>query len=208
MKKLNGYRPSHRNKWHFIEEGVLTVQELALLEYYADIFDFDKKHENYGLFEEDFTRTPTVFDCSPGTIRNWNRKLLSLGFILKTNRKHIYKLSCSDRYVTPGKWGGKAADYQEIEKDQNIEKILQSFEIDFQSIKEKLQQVKKTPTDKSDSKTKTSSIAIGSSKDDLGISRSDSEYRRIKREGCFPTLDIEDMKWIDHKIIEDPNVPS
>jgi hypothetical protein len=208
MTKLNGYRPSHKNKWRLIEGGILSVQELALLEYYADIFDFDKKHEKYGLFEEDFTQTPIIFDCSSGTIRNWHKKLLSLGFIHETSKKHIYLLACPDRYINPGIWGGKASNYQKVEKDQNIEIILQSFEIDFQSIKEKLQQNKKSSTDKSDSKTKTDSIAIGSSKDGLGILKSNSEYEQIKKEGQFPNLTIEDMKWIDQKVIEDPNVTS
>jgi len=208
MKKLNGYRLTHRNKWRLIENKILILQELALLEYYADIFDFDKKHEKYGLFEEDFTQTPIIFKCSTGTVRNWHRKLLSLGFINKTSKKHIYSLSCSDRYISAGKWGGKANHYQEIEKDQPVEIILQSFDINIQTVKEKLQYDLKTSSNKIVNKPKTDSIAIGSSKDEIRLLRSDDEYRKIREEAGYKMLTEEDMKWIDTHVKEIPGVPS
>jgi len=135
MKKLNGYRLTHRNKWRLIENKILILQELALLEYYADIFDFDKNHSNFGLFMVNFGNFSEIFNTSSdNTIRNWHNRLLELGFIKPTGNKNVYRLTIHDRYLTPGKWEGKASDYARQEKDQSIEVILQNFGINPQSL--------------------------------------------------------------------------
>jgi len=219
MKKLNGYRPSHRNKWRFIQNGILTLQELTLLEFYADIVDFGKNHENYGRFEVNFDEIASVFKCSSNTIRNWHNKLLILGFIEKTPKRSWLKLICHERYINPGKWGGQAKHYQEIEKNQSIEIILQSFGINFQSIEEQLQRIKKTSKENNIATTKNVSIAIDSYKNEYKNSflppmQSNSQrimenYKQIKKEMGFNfLLTEEDMKWIDENIREDINVPS
>jgi len=233
MKKLNGYRPTHRNKWVFIKYGLLAVQEVALLEFYADIFDFDNRHANYGLLEVEFEDIASVFNCSPSTIRTWHNKLLDLGFISKTRKKHIFKLTCHERYVTPGYWGGKAVEYEKLEKDQSVEIILQSFEMDFQLLKGKLQHTEKSIKAWAVAKAHTDSIAIGSSKvesrlprDDADYSlvsskgrfievvkphnnlKTDEEYEEIHRSGRFSSMTVEDMEWIDMNVKENPSVPS
>src|SRR3990167_11412807 len=142
MKKLNGYRPTHRNKWVLIREKILTLQELALWEFYADIVDFDKKHEKFGLFEVDFVDIASLFNCSSNTIRNWHNKLVLLQLI-KRARKGFYELVSVERFINPSKWNGKAHEFTEKEKDQPIEIILQSFGLDFQTVKEKIQSSEK-----------------------------------------------------------------
>ncbi|MFH0773625.1 MAG: hypothetical protein V1922_04925 [bacterium] len=215
MKKLNGYRPSHRNKWLFVKQNILSIQELSLWEYYADIVDFDKRHEKYGLFEVYFDEISLLLNKDENTIRNWHNKLLYLGFISITNRKHIFKLSCHERYVNTGKWEGKAAEYGKKEKDQSIENILESFGTNLQIVKEKLQSFGNNKQDKGNKTIKTDSIAIGSYKDEIGFIstrqhslRSDKEYQKIKEELGPTSLSIEDMKWIDLNVKEDPNVPN
>ncbi|KKQ73703.1 MAG: hypothetical protein US96_C0055G0002 [Candidatus Woesebacteria bacterium GW2011_GWB1_38_5b] len=208
--KLNGYRPTHKNKWFFIKYGILNIQELALLEYYADIFDFDKNHRTFGLFEINFEEIASIFSCkSANTVRNWHNKLLKLGFIRKTELKYVYELSCHLRYINPGKWGGQAVHFQEIEKDQPIEVILQSFGINLQSIGKKIQPVGKNSQNLG---SKPTPIALGSSKDGIYSSdkkyvlvkqglRSNEEYVRLKEEMGLNSLEIDDMKWIDENLI-------
>lgn len=215
MSKLNGYRASHRNKWLFVQSGILTIQELSLLEFYADIVDFDKTHQKFGLFEVNFEELRKVFNCkSQTTIRNWHNKLLITGFIKKTNKRNLYALVIPERYINPSvKWQGKADYYAKIEKDQPIEIILQNFGINLHPIGEKLQQIVEETEDLA---TKNTSIAISSSKDDYSLSiptmkrviikqesRSEEEYRRIYREGNYQYLTPEDMKWVDENISED-----
>lgn len=188
MKKLNGYRPTHRNKWRFIQEGLLNIQELALLEFYADIFDFDSRHDEVGLFEVDFHKISKIFNCSVNTIRNWHNKLLKVGFIQRTDNKNLYSLSCYLRYVTPGYWKGEAAKYVEIENNQPVEVILQSFGINLQSSKRKFQPFVKKETN---SASNSNSIALGSYKDEsrdyqdnqlkeLRSIKTDEEYKLVK----------------------------
>jgi hypothetical protein len=40
------------------------------------------------------------------------------------------------------------------------------------------------------------------------ILRSDEEYNKIKEEFAFNQFSVDDMKWIDLNVHEDPNVPS
>lgn len=217
-RKLNGYRPTHKNKWLFTQHGILTIQELALLEFYADIIDFDRKHHKFGLFEADFNEMALIFGCkSPNTIRNWHNKLLKIGFIKKTEQKGVFQLSCYLRYINPGRWEGKASDYAKEEKDQPIGVILQSFGINLQPGEEKLQPVVKN---NSNLASESGSIAIVSSKDESKDNhqekvkvlikqhvRNDEEYERIYRESDFQGLTPEDMRWVDENITEVVDVP-
>lgn len=215
MRKLNGYRPTHRNKWLFIKEDILNVQELALLEFYADIFDFDKKHKTFGLFEVDFTKFKQMFCCkSENTIRNWHNKLLKLGFIKKTGKKHIYFLSCPERYTTPGKWEGKAGYYQGLEKDQPVDVVLQNIGVNFQTIGNKLQPIVENIEDLPE---KAQLPTISSYKDDsIGFNkksneeiviieqepRSENEYEKIKEEGNYKYMITDYMRWTDKHVKE------
>jgi hypothetical protein len=45
-------------------------------------------------------------------------------------------------------------------------------------------------------------------KDKVIILRNDEEYKKIKEEISFRELSIDDMKWIDLNVYEDPNVSS
>lgn len=210
MKKLNGYRASHRNKWVLIRSGILSLQELALLDFYADIFDFDYNHESYGTFKTDFDAMRVIFQCkSENTVRNWHNKLLSLGFLKKSDTKGEYKLSCFTRYITPGFWKGEAAKYAEQEKDQSVEIILQSFGVKPQPVGEKVQSVGKII---SNSASKEDSKALSSSKDDSNVSlvkkvlikqevRTEDEYQRMYQDdpdGLTP----DDMLWVDENLKE------
>jgi hypothetical protein len=212
-RKLNGYRCSHRNKWLLISCGVLTMQELSLLEFYADIFDFDKNHPNCGLFEVDFHAIAQIFNKSNNTIRNWHNRLLNLGFIKSTNKRKAYRLVIHERYTSPGFWEGKAAKYAKQEKDQPIEIILQNFGINLQKIGGEDQ-----PVVKNNSKTarKIKSIAIVSSKDESRFypkrivieqkARSEKEYQKIWKENDWKHTTPEDMRWIDENVKETKTV--
>ena len=133
MKKLNGYRPTHKNKWLFIKHGFLTHQELMLLEFYADIVDFDQKHEGFGTFVTDFREMEKIFRMSDSSLRNWHNKLLGLGFIKTTGKQSRYKLACVKRYIEPS-WGGEPNKFASAEVDQSVGFLLQQFGIDTQTI--------------------------------------------------------------------------
>lgn len=210
MKKLNGYRPSHKNRWQFIEHGILSLQELSYLDYCADTMDFDPDHESHGRFRTDFDTAKIIFRCkSETTVRNWHNRLLDVGFIRKTTVRGEYELACFKRYIASGKWGGQPGKYAELEKNQPIAIILQNFGIETQRIAEKLQPVGEII---SDSASNNDVKALGSSKDDSNVNevrkvlirqdvRTDEEYQQMYQnnpEGLAP----DDMRWVDENVKE------
>ena len=199
--KLNGYRPSHRNKWKFLKERVLTMQELLLYEYILDQFDFDTSHEKFGTFEFYLDDVAPVFDKQPNSVRSWLNGLLTKGFIEKTNRKYLYQLVCPLKYIGPGFQKGEAAQFAKLDKDQSIEQILQNMGIKFQSIEKKVQRIEK----KEDSNLKEDAPrAIGSFKVDSKFSYNnvneveEKDYEEIYKSGGYHLLLPEDMEWLDN----------
>lgn len=218
MQNLNGYRATHRNKWYFIQHGILSIQELALLEFYADLFCFNPAQPNFGTFTIKFEEIANVFNCkSDTTVRNWHSRLLQVGFIKTTTKPHVFELSCSKRYIGQSlKIKGEANKYQLLEQNQPIETILQSFGIDFQSIGTNIQPVGTDDKEKADVTAQTKSLAKDSYKDsDTNLSftsqryafirqavRSDAEYQQIYADGGYELLTPEDMRWIDEHVFE------
>jgi len=210
MKKLNGYRASHRNKWRLIQHGILNIQELSLLEFYVDITDFDKEHETFGRFSTNFPEIAKIFNCkSDNTVRNWHKKLINSGFIKPTHATREYEFVCFLRYIPPGFWGGEAAQYASREKDKPVAKILQIIGVKLQNIGQKVQPVGEK---KNKTTLNTTLKALGSFKDDSNVIpvkkvlikqevRSEEEYQRIYEEN--PNLPIpDDMRWIDENVTE------
>lgn len=212
--KLNGYRASHRNKWYFIEKGVLTLQAFLLLDFYADTFSFDTRKNDYGLFEVNFEALRKIFNCkSDQTIRNWNDELLNKGFIETTNFHQIYKLVCCERYLLNCKlWKGKADYYQELEKNQPIGIIIQSFGLNANVIGSCFQPIGTKQIIKTDLTSKSHSINIISSKCESNVYpkrvlikqelRTKEEYEKMYKDSDFQCLTPEDMQWVDENVVE------
>lgn len=210
MRKLNGYRPSHRNRWMFIEQGILSSQELCYLEYCVDIMDFDPDHDSYGKFKIDFENSIKTFRKSENSVRNWHNKLLRIGLIRKTDKKGEYQPACFTRYISPGpRWKGDAMIYAKQEMNQTFEAILQNIGIKLQNIGEKAQPVGEVNDDfasKSDVK------ALSSSKVESNVIpikkvvikqevRSEEEYQKMYQndpDGLTP----DDMRWVDENVKE------
>lgn len=208
--KLNGYRATHRNKWLFIQYGILSVQELSLLEFYADTFCINTKQPEYGEFKVNFDELKIIFNCkSDTTIRNWHNKLLKVGFIKKSNKKNKYNLVCCGRYINPSKaFVGEAHKYKELEENQPIKVVLQSFGIEFQSNEQKLQPVGKENNEKDNTTIQTNIVPtdaykseyIGSTVKIVDLKariRTQEEYERMYQESGCVGLTPEDMKLAD-----------
>jgi hypothetical protein len=191
-RKLNGYRCSHRNKWLLIQSEVLTLQELALLEFYLDIFDFDKYHQNYGLIEVDFSKIVEIFNTSERTIRNWHNGLLHKGFIRGTGTKKLYSILTPERYLPAGKWAGKASEYSKSEKNCDVSEILKSVSDNRKTLSEKLkpnsQSVKPVSQKLQSQASCKQPKAIGSYKDDVSFTT---------------TLSKDDIEWINEIVKEE-----
>jgi len=214
LPRLNGYRATHRNKWRFIQHGILSSQELMFLDFCSDIMSFGKDNPTRGSFRVNFDEIKKILRCkSENTIRNWLQKLLSIGFVQKTEKRLVFKLSCYERYLVSGSWHGESAKYASLEKNQSIDVILQNFGIDFQRVGEKFQPVGKKglklATNISSRIISSSnvdpSVVSGSSKKILvrQTPRTEKEYQQFYEEGSYVYLTPEDMGWIDENVTEE-----
>ncbi|MCX6784279.1 MAG: hypothetical protein NT141_04450 [candidate division WWE3 bacterium] len=213
--KLNGYRVCHRNKWDLLEQGVLTLQELTLLDFYIDVATFDENKPDFGLFKTDFEDLCQIFNYkSDQAIRNWHNGLVSKGFIETTNLTNVNKLICPKRYFLNSLvCKGEANHYQNVEKDQPIEAILQHIRILPQSVGTEFLPIGTEQAESVVTTTSYPSIDIGSSKvvsstypikvvtHQITI-RGKEEYELIIKELDLKTLMVEDLAWIDSNSTE------
>lgn len=210
MNKLTGYRSSHRNRWLFLKNRLLSLQEFLLFEFYLDQMDFDANHDKFGCFEfyvdEIAQFIPRKEDC----ITSWHKSLIKKGFItLHDKRRSLYKIKNPERYFTNFK--GKAAKFCKEEKScPSLEFFLQNvcfFPEKLEEIqKNKTIQLKKKPSKAlSSSKVEFRVNSIGKKKVVIirQEPRSQEEYRNIHKEGRFsPQFTTDDMEWIDKNIVE------
>ena len=205
MTKLNGYRASHRNRWLLLQNKALTLREFILFEFYLDSMDFDQKHDKFGTFEVFFDEIAEIFNKKKDAVRNWHNGLVSKGFIkLFDKKRRLFEVKTPLRYLTGGRWGGKAGSFAKEEKNnQSLESLLEN--ICFSP-----QKVGKTQKNKACLACKNNAKALASYKGEYRVNskktvmkqrvRSDAEYQKILEEGDCGCLTIDDMKWIDKNV--------
>lgn len=123
VQKLNGFRSSHRNKWHLLYKQVISLQAMLLLEFYLDIFDFDQRHFTYQTFQVNYSQIAEIFHCSVNTVRNWHNELLKCGLIHKTHERNKFVIPNCERYLNSGTITSR--NYQKAEYRQFFEQIFQ-----------------------------------------------------------------------------------
>lgn len=130
---INGFRASHRNRWLFVSEGVLTVPEMVLLDFYIDKMNFSAKSEDVGTFDLDFAELEIYLDRKEKTIRALNKNLLEKGFIKWIN-PNKYAVTHWERYILDkkDKTGGLAFKFQKQEYNLPIKSLIQNLGINFQ----------------------------------------------------------------------------
>ena len=202
MKILNGYRASHRNRWKLLQENVLNFQEFNLFEYYLDTMDFDQKHKDkFGTFEVYFDEICIVFNKQRDTVKDWHSGLLQKGFIVSHDAKrNLFKIKSPLRYITGEVWGGKATEYAKQEK------ITSSLDFLLENVCFSPENLEKKPKFRPILDTNNTTRALGSFNNDVSKGSSDkvvvirqeprstSEYEKIKQEGNFQDLTVEDMR--------------
>ena len=131
--KTNGFRASHRNRWLFVREGVLTIDEMVLLDFYIDKMNFSPTSEDVGTFDLDYEELKQFLNKGKSTISALNKSLIKKGFIKKIN-PYKYEVTNWKRYILGKVDGsdGMAFYFQKNEKSQSIGLILQNLGINFQ----------------------------------------------------------------------------
>jgi len=198
--KLNGYRPTHRNKWLLLANKVLNIGELTLFDYYIDQMDFDKSHQLFGCFIFDLRQAAKVLGYeSTNSIRTKHNKLLKLGFIFFTSKKNIFAIHNPDRYIAQTKkWLGKVNDFQKEEDNQPFEVIVKNYANYLQINERKIQLFEKNDTD----------LLRNNASRSLGSFKVKSNIPLLKQtSSSINTNNPTKEKW-EKERLEDPGLPS
>jgi len=197
--KRNGYRPSHRNRWLLVKEGVISRQVFLFWEYCLDQMLFDKRNEAYGTAEIDFDEVMSIFRVtSPSSVRDWYKELKALGLITVVNKKyHRVRITNCDRYIEGG--NGNIGLYEEREYKQSTDVIKQSIGFNNQPTDENNQSTDEiSPILLKSTKSKAlSSFKVGLGSETRQEVRTIEEYREICKGEEYSHLTPEDMQWID-----------
>lgn len=212
LKKLIGWYGTYRGRFLLLKNKVLTKEEFILYEASVAFADWDKDHTNtYGFLDLKQDEFEVLLGVSDGFVSRYGTKLLDKGFWRKRQDGLIQvmgfelieinllnKITRKDLIVDIQKYiailQNDVADPQQ--KNVNLQQNLTKGDGNKQA--QKVADLQQTVS-------KSNSVSY---KDKCIILRSDEEYNKIKEEFAFSQLLVEDMKWIDINIHEDPNVPS
>lgn len=228
--KTNGFRASHRNRWLFISEGVLTINEMILLDFYIDKINFSPTSEDAGTFDLDYEELDLFLGKKESTIAALNKSLTDKGFLVKIN-PYKFEVTNWRRYFLEEKnnKGGLAFQFQKDETNKPLNVIIRNLGINFQITGKREEYLPNNSTVdtslikrliKKDINIQNSNIG---EKENSEIDkreknvfgqfpkwvliqqkpRTDKEYQKIQDEQTDEMkMQIDDMKWIDQNAHE------
>lgn len=194
--KINGYRPSFRNRWLLLQEGFIDSQTLLFWEYCLDQMAYDRSNSGYGTAVIEFDEVMSVFRVkSLTTVRTWYNNLIRLGLVTVVHKqRRILQISHHQRYIYGG--NGDAVSYESAERNQPVDVIAQSIGLINQSIDQNTANSLKSTTPKAALGSSTVSL-FPISKQEV---RTMAEYQLIHDNGDYLYLQPEDMAWIDQHL--------
>jgi len=82
-KKLRGFQRAPRERFKLLKDNILTTEELLLYEFLIAITDWDKDHENYGLFKATDEEIAEILGWkSRSTICKYRGSLINKGLLI------------------------------------------------------------------------------------------------------------------------------
>ena len=195
-----------------LKNKVLTKEEFILYEASVAFADWDKDHTNtYGFLDLKQDEFEILIGVGDGFVSRYGTKLLDKGFWKKRQDGLIQVMGFELIEIN---LLNKITRKDLIVDIQKYVAVLQNDVADPQQENANLQQnfTKgkdiNQPQEVADLQQTVSKSNLVSYKDKCIILRSDEEYNKIKEEFAFSQLSVDDMKWIDINVHEDPNVPS
>ena len=197
--KRNGFRPSHRNRWLLLREGLISREGILFWEYCIDQMLYDKRNRGYGTAEIDFGEVMEVFGVkSLTTVRTWYKELVGLGLVIEIDKgKHILKITNFDRYIAGS--NGRVLEYEADEYNQSIDAIIQSIGFSSQSIDRKNHSTDQKIDNllEIDNGKALSSFKVDLSLDTKQKVRTPREYQEIYKNGNYAYMTPDEMEWVD-----------
>lgn len=187
IKKLRGYQKAPRDRFLLLRDKKLTQEEFLVYEVGIDLTDWDGRHtETYGTFQATNREIAEILGWkSDSTVSRYRASLIKKGY---------FRLTPSSRL--------KALDFdkRQLRKPANMQ-------ITRAEMQEEVAKMQTTSANIEENRSENSVYSLVSSKGSVSL-RTDEEYQAIKEEMGYKELTVEDMKWIDQNVKENPNVPS
>jgi len=211
-KKYSGWYGTYRGKFLLLKNKVLTKEEFILYEASIAFADWDKNHFNkYGTLDLKQHDIEYLIGVSDGFVSRYGKNLIKKKFWNKRDDGLIQVVGfelIEISLLTEMTKKNLIIDLQKYFADQQIG--VENSQQKFANLQKSLSKEKgiNQPQKFANLQRIVSKSDLVSYKDKVIILRNDEEYKKIKEEISFRELSIDDMKWIDLNVYEDPNVSS
>ena len=205
-KRIKGYQRGFKGRFLLLKNRILTDEEFILLDLsFSVLADWDKKNhsDNYGTFSYTQEEIGFFLGWDKTKVCRWSNKLFKKNFWVKRldNRIMVVGFDITEHLT-------------EITKEKgvvNLQEYISERQLDDVKMKQKIEKLQlNIPKENSIIRTqgvvKIQSLAskkpLVSSKGRFNTLKTDEEYQKIKKEGIYTLLTIDDMKWIDQNVFE------
>lgn len=207
LRKLNGYYGTYRGKFLLLKKRVLNKEEYILYDASIAFADWDKKNhpDKYGSFDLTQLEIEKLIGCSEGFVSRYSKGLIKKGFWKKRKDGRTQVVGFELTEIQTLKSITKKNKIVDLQK--YIAEMQNGF-VNSQVLVTKIQI--DTPKGEDDNhmqslanlQNRSSKADLISSNNGSSLLRTDEEYRKIKEEGHYEMLAIDDMKWIDANVTE------
>ena len=138
LKKFNGYRASHRNRWLLKNHLELTDGEFILYELLIDISHFDHPEKKvFGTFNFFPDELEPLLRVKSRTIKDRFSSLMEKNLVhLVDKNRSLYRISTYSRFSCDKLRGGKASEFVTQEKDLPVSKIAKNIQANVNYLQE------------------------------------------------------------------------
>lgn len=205
--RLKGYHRAFRGRFLLLQRKDLRDEEFILWECsYSVLVDWDKKHNTYGTFSHTWVEIGMLLGWSDSKVSRASQELFKKGFWKRENtriRVCGYNLFEKLAELTKEKGIIDLITYVAYSQFKPTNVRARNSELQADTSKE----------NRSNQAQLDANMQLNDSKERLSLSsnvpyfnqggsmvRTEEEYQEIFNSGQFPTMTIDDMKWIDKNI--------
>lgn len=196
-KKLRGYQKAPRDRFNLLQQHILTQEEFLIYELAIAITDWDDDHSTYGTFKATNKELAQILGWSSDSpVVRYKQSLIRKGYLRALSSGFIQAIDFEAWQIRKPYQKNSSS---EVAKLQPLPANLQHEHAEMQTEAAKLQEF---PAQKTN-------YSLGSFKGESMVSRSNEDYLSMWEERGRPAdFGVDDMKWIDLNVTENPTIPS
>ena len=212
IKKLHGYHGIGRGVLLLLHNQILTKEEFILYEASLFFASWDKeKKASYGVIDLTQEEIEWLLNVSAGYVSKLKEGLIEKGFwrINKNKRIEVVGFELIETSVLSRiTKNNMVVDYYDYIAHKQNEFASEQKLIAHKQTNISKENAPNQPQKFAHKQTVSSISDISSYKDRCNSLKSEEEYEKIKEEMRLNSLTIEDIKWIDTNVHENPIVTS